>query len=207
MEVAALYHSSETYERVPSAEYSDPGDEENHDISGPVSDHYTKKELSPISDSGLTDKVTAFMQTIRDYFNGLLGRPAVISPHPVPDEGLIIFEPDTDFHEPTTLIRTDDREFTGELVYEGGGEEKNYLIDKDTFNIGARSDDNDANLNSPVVSRHHARITRDEGGYYIEDLNSTNGTYVNDRILSFEEKVRLNRADRIRFADVMYRII
>lgn len=29
------------------------------------------------------------------------------------------------------------------------------------------------------VSRRHARIVRDNGSYYIEDLGSTNGTYVN----------------------------
>ncbi len=36
------------------------------------------------------------------------------------------------------------------------------------------------------VSRHHARITKEEGSYYIEDVGpegkgSTNGTYVGDK--------------------------
>ncbi|MCA9548301.1 MAG: FHA domain-containing protein, partial [Myxococcales bacterium] len=30
------------------------------------------------------------------------------------------------------------------------------------------------------VSRKHARIFFEAGGYYVEDLNSSNGTYVND---------------------------
>ncbi len=39
-------------------------------------------------------------------------------------------------------------------------------------------------LESPSVSRQHARITNIEGNYYIEDLHSRNGTYVNGRLLS-----------------------
>lgn len=39
--------------------------------------------------------------------------------------------------------------------------------------------DLDAHDADAKVSRRHARIVRREGGYFIEDLGSTNGTYVN----------------------------
>ena len=39
--------------------------------------------------------------------------------------------------------------------------------------------DLDAFDSDAKVSRRHARIRRSNGGYYIEDLGSTNGTYVN----------------------------
>ena len=35
-------------------------------------------------------------------------------------------------------------------------------------------------IKSKFVSRHHAQITSSEDGCYIEDLNSTNGVFVND---------------------------
>lgn len=35
-------------------------------------------------------------------------------------------------------------------------------------------------INSPGVSREHAKLTRKaDGSYILEDLNSTNGTFVN----------------------------
>lgn len=50
-------------------------------------------------------------------------------------------------------------------------------------------------LPSHSVSRQHARIVREAEGFYIEDLNSLNGTFVNgQRVVS---RTRLNNLDRI----------
>ena len=45
--------------------------------------------------------------------------------------------------------------------------------------LAGRSDDADIFLGDVTVSRHHARFTVDESGLAVEDLRSTNGTYVN----------------------------
>ncbi|MDR0995106.1 MAG: FHA domain-containing protein [Tannerella sp.] len=48
-----------------------------------------------------------------------------------------------------------------------------------TIKIG-KAPDNDYVADDPQVSRHHARLTRDEQGILLlEDLQSTNGTFVN----------------------------
>jgi hypothetical protein len=47
------------------------------------------------------------------------------------------------------------------------------------------------------VSRHHARISPWEDGAVIEDLGSTNGTYVNDQPVQGRKALR--QGDRIRF--------
>ncbi len=44
-----------------------------------------------------------------------------------------------------------------------------------------RAEDTDLTLISNDVSRHHAAVVFQEGKYFIEDLNSTNGTFVNGR--------------------------
>jgi len=43
---------------------------------------------------------------------------------------------------------------------------------------------NDIVLGDPEVSRQHARLTRTPGGYVLEDLGSTNGSFVNGERLS-----------------------
>ncbi|NJL58101.1 FHA domain-containing protein, partial [bacterium] len=47
------------------------------------------------------------------------------------------------------------------------------------------------------VSRQHAAITRHEGGLYIEDLGSTNGTRINGFQLTARRKYRLRDGDEI----------
>jgi predicted component of type VI protein secretion system len=49
---------------------------------------------------------------------------------------------------------------------------------------------NDIVLGDPEVSRQHARITRTPGGYVIEDMGSTNGTFINSERLTAPRVMR-----------------
>ncbi len=51
-------------------------------------------------------------------------------------------------------------------------------LNKDTITIG-RKEDNDVRLDNLAVSGHHARIITILNDSFIEDMNSTNGTYLN----------------------------
>ena len=62
------------------------------------------------------------------------------------------------------------------------------------FEIG-RSSKNDLFLDHESISRHHARITFDGTSYWVSDLNSTNGTFVNDDPV---KEQRLNDGDQVR---------
>jgi diguanylate cyclase (GGDEF)-like protein len=62
------------------------------------------------------------------------------------------------------------------------------------FEIG-RSSKNDLPLDQESISRQHARITFDGSSYWVTDLNSTNGTFVNDD--SVRER-RLEDGDQLR---------
>ena len=59
-------------------------------------------------------------------------------------------------------------------------------------------------LNSPHVSRYHAKIVVDPSGPMIEDLNSANGTFVNGKRI--KEKTRLSIGDEIKFDDLVFRL-
>lgn len=127
-----------------------------------------------------------------------------------------VFDPDTELLQKTVFMRPDSATtdgsqdsagFQGMLVYDGNGAENNHRITGDSFRIGSQEGENDAVLHSRVVSRHHAMITKEGRDYYIEDLNSTNGTYLNGTLLPYRDRVKLNRMDQIIFADVAYHII
>ena len=65
---------------------------------------------------------------------------------------------------------------------------------KETVRIG-RDSDNEIQIDNPGVSRFHAEIYRQGYPFYVEDMKSTNGTYVNGTFVSW--KVALNDGDRI----------
>jgi hypothetical protein len=57
---------------------------------------------------------------------------------------------------------------------------KSYTFAKDVVSIG-RDPESDIFLDNTGVSRRHARIVCAEGGVYVEDLGSANGTYLNQK--------------------------
>ena len=70
----------------------------------------------------------------------------------------------------------------------------------DTVTIG-RAVENDIVITSKRVSREHARVQREGWHVVLEDLDSTNGTYLNDeRLLSPTE---LRDQDRVAIGDVV----
>lgn len=92
----------------------------------------------------------------------------------------------------------------GRLIYQGAGAEDNFVIEGDSFLVGGRNDRADGRLHASGVSRNHARITREEQVYYVEDLNSRNGTYVNGQLLPYKQKCQVKPGDRLRFAREEY---
>lgn len=54
------------------------------------------------------------------------------------------------------------------------------------------------------VSRVHALLLREDSEYMVEDLNSTNGTWVNGKALIPREPYVLKEGDKVRFAEMEY---
>ncbi|MBX9580906.1 MAG: FHA domain-containing protein [Gemmataceae bacterium] len=54
-----------------------------------------------------------------------------------------------------------------------------------------------------AVSRQHARITRADGQYFIEDLKSRNHTFVNSKEVT--DRTPLRHDDRIKVCDFLFR--
>jgi pSer/pThr/pTyr-binding forkhead associated (FHA) protein len=118
-------------------------------------------------------------------------------------------EPREEIHSQThpTICLSDYREQPeGILLYEGYENFSDIRIEKKSLQIG-HSDDSDVVITKDTISRYHARIECENQEFFLEDLNSTNGTFVNEEPLEYKEKRKLKTNDMIRFADVKYRFV
>lgn len=75
-------------------------------------------------------------------------------------------------------------------------------IEKDTLTIGKKKEEADLILDDASVSRMHARLLKEGEEVYLQDLNSTNGTYKNGLRLEPYEKRKLEKEDEIKCGNV-----
>ena len=80
------------------------------------------------------------------------------------------------------------------------GDQRIELVGRTLF---GRSDDCDIKLTEGHPSRNHARVTVEEDGVWVEDLESVNGTFINDNQIT--ERTRLEHGDMVAFDVESYR--
>ncbi|MGN1025205.1 MAG: FHA domain-containing protein [Faecousia sp.] len=74
-----------------------------------------------------------------------------------------------------------------------------FSIGRFDLSIGSSQSDFEFAKNTVAVSRHHAKIWYDENGYWMEDMMSTAGTYVDGNRLREGAAVRLTDGCRVSF--------
>ena len=182
------------------------------------------EETCPVSEIGVRDwrnglgktqEIWAAMQETWGHIRELLKKPLIPERTKKKELSQADFFYDTEEEEelepvieihPTVCIGQGNLREEGLLLYEGRDTYPDYHIQKEVCTVG-KDQASDLLLQKETVSRHHAKIRKMEDGYYIEDLNSTNGTYLNDELLSYKEPRLLHSSDLICFADVKYRFI
>ena len=88
----------------------------------------------------------------------------------------------------------------GRLILLGDEGNREYLIGDSAWSIG-RDGANDLVVDDDEISSRHARITFSDDSFWVEDLDSTNGTFVNgERISSL---TRLHDDDLLKMGRVM----
>lgn len=103
------------------------------------------------------------------------------------------------------------REKTGNelhfVSFDGTGR-VDFLINKSYFVIGKMASQVDGVINyTPTISRAHCAIQLEGSEVYLEDLGSSNHTFVNDRELTPYERVRITPKDNIRLAKERFAIL
>ncbi len=81
------------------------------------------------------------------------------------------------------------------LVFVQGSEQKNIVLNRTPFTVG-RKVDKDLVIADPRVSRDHAQIMQEGQEFFLEDLGSKHGTYVNGERV---QRQKLERGDRLEF--------
>jgi ABC transport system ATP-binding/permease protein len=74
------------------------------------------------------------------------------------------------------------------------------ILDQEKPITIGRLEDNDIHLDAPDVSRHHAMIAKHGQAYILRDLDSGNGTFVNEQLV---QSVELQNGDLIRIASFL----
>lgn len=199
------------------------------DAPGPAEDAYQPEEEQPFFERvRMYFKGNGFMDFLEDLNNGVFMEkvrhcgsvpktpPAFVPAEGVPPAAKPEFEYvdlENDFSDifaednlyvgnsraGTVLLKQNERD-NHVLVGRKSQQGVQFEISGLPFTIGKNADKSNACLQEPTVSRLHARIYGEGNVYYIEDLNSTNGTYLNEQRLSAYTKTPIEEGDILRFA-------
>lgn len=92
------------------------------------------------------------------------------------------------------------------MTYCGEDGLEDIFIEKLPCVVGSMSKHCNCVINSKIVSHIHMCILKIEDTYYIEDMNSTNGTYLNGERLAANERKELKKDDLILVATLPYKV-
>jgi two-component system cell cycle response regulator len=85
------------------------------------------------------------------------------------------------------------------------GQQAGFIVRLDSYGLlMGRASDCQLMLEEPGISRTHARISWEQGDFWLEDLQSTNGTFLNDREvgrhrLCFGDRIELGETTSLKF--------
>ena len=114
--------------------------------------------------------------------------------------------------EKLRLVLKNEDEFSDTDIKIKGQEGCQKIISMDTYPyvIGSLQSSSDVIINSSLISRMHCCIYREERAgetfFYLEDLNATNGSFVNSRRLNPNEKAIIKKGDIIRLAMITFEV-
>lgn len=94
-----------------------------------------------------------------------------------------------------------------EIINSGKGrdlKEGSIIPIRSDLSIG-RKDNNSIILSDQHVSGNHAKIIVRNNGLFLEDLNSTNGTYLNGKKIS--NRIKLSNKDEIQIGTAVFKIL
>lgn len=105
--------------------------------------------------------------------------------------------------EKTALLMEDDPNY--KLSSMNSTEYKDIELIEFPFFVGKLNNQVDGTIMCNVISRFHAKIDQKGEEFFITDLNSTNGTFINTERLKANETKVLHLNDEVKFANISFR--
>lgn len=189
---------------------------EHLQVKEEISYHSSEKQASKVTNQKetviLKEKLTELYERVKEILKSKPGEMQPSKKENRKEEIPTVIYPEDEIEEeeltihPTVCIGSSFGEPMGMLIYEGTGNYTDFEVGKTICVIG-KNHRARMRIERETISQFHAKIDYIDGTYYIEDMNSTNGTYINEEVVNYKEKKPLKSGDIIRFADVKYRFL
>ncbi|NSW91264.1 MAG: FHA domain-containing protein [Firmicutes bacterium] len=158
----------------------------------------TADYMDTVRSKDLADNMADSMDVAGNMDNaGDIGVVGVIDTTSAMDIGAGI---NTDYGSNTVLLAVE-KEEKPFLRYVGDGFIEETVVSKEDFLIGRLQGQVDYVIKNSAVGKIHAQIISREGKYYIKDLNSRNGTFINEVKINSNTEYEIKDGDRIAFAN------
>ncbi len=100
-----------------------------------------------------------------------------------------------------------DQEEYFHLKWKEGRFSKEYILEEFPVTVGKLKESVQVEVNDPSISRLHARFRKQANTIYLQDLDSTNGTFVNGKRLCMGEEAIIGRGDEIQFGKIIVNVV
>lgn len=126
----------------------------------------------------------------------------------IPENNFLFSDEDvqteSNYYEDTIILGYRNTDNLPKLIYTGTDFTSESTLDSFPFLIGKMSEKVQLTIDNPMISRIHARIHLKENTYYLEDMNSSNGTYLNNELIQPHSLAELKPGDFITFSHLTY---
>jgi hypothetical protein len=106
-----------------------------------------------------------------------------------------------------TKVLIEDEDYPPYLQSSGENDKEKIYIDKPSFIIGRLKSQSDYISKNNAVGKLHAEIINRDDAYYLKDLNSRNGTYINGERIVSNVEYSIQNNDRVSFANSEYKFL
>jgi len=100
-----------------------------------------------------------------------------------------------------------DEETTMCLKWKEGRFSKDYLMTTFPVTVGKLKDSVQLRIDDASISRLHAQFIQQDEAVILQDLDSTNGTWVNGKKLAAGEEIIIHRNDEIQFGKIIVNVV
>lgn len=92
------------------------------------------------------------------------------------------------------------------IIIRGTPQGKKFVLNGASAFILGRDKTAEIQLNDPNISRHHARVVFEDDAFFLEDMGSRNGTFINDEKVT-SKKIPLSKEDMIRVGTTVLKFL